>query len=204
MIRNRNLRTALALLLCLLVLAGCTAKPIPVIEPTAEPTASPTVTASADIPSPSPTVAPPIEGLLLVTSLLVDSVEKISTETRADGTYYEQVLVDALVSVVFERVTRVESDEQAVTKQIASLNNVAITDVSIEQDTKVSSQLSYPTWRISYITGENEDTRQNVDLYIQTDGWDFRFHTSTPIDAYEDYKESIETWIESLDLTDSN
>ena len=39
---------------------------------------------------------------------------------------------------------------------------------------------SYPAFGAEYVAGDNEDTRNCIDILIHTDGWDFRFHTSTP------------------------
>jgi len=137
-------------------------------------------------------------GLTLVVPVLTDNVETVDSRFNDDGTYREELLFDGMVGIVTERVSGVEYSEDAVIAQISGLDGEDISNVSIEQDDAVSEQLSYPAWLVTYETGENEDTRQNVDVYIQTDGWDFRFHTSTPIDAFADYSENIEYWIESL------
>jgi len=57
---------------------------------------------------------------------------------------------------------------------------------------------AYPC--ITYTTGSNEDTLANVDIYVQTGGMDYRFHTFTPVDALDTYNDIIEAWIDSLSL----
>lgn len=147
--------------------------------------------------------APATNGLLLVIPILTKNTELIGNVSQENGTYREELLYDGMVSIVAERLLLIEFSKEAIVKQIESLNTVAVKDVKIEQDATISARLSYPAWRITYTTGSNEDTRTNLDFYIQTDAWDYRFHTSTPVDSFAEYSESIESWIESINLTES-
>lgn len=147
--------------------------------------------------------APSLAGPVLVVPVLKADLETISNDIRQDGTYREESLFQSMVSIVCERCTSVEFSEDAIVEQIVNLTEVDLSEVTIEQDTPTSNRLSFPAWRLTYTTGANEDTRKNVDIYIQTDGWDYRFHTSTPIDAFADYSDFIEAWIESLELFDA-
>lgn len=204
---------AAIMLLCALILVGCSASPQATQQASAtpQPTATPAVVETpAATASPSPTetqsaaaetTAPAIKGLVLTVPVLVKNVDTISSVVNADGTYREELLYDGMVSIVDESLAGVESTKEAISKQITSLNDVEVSDMTVAQDATISTKLSYPAWRITYTTGANEDTRANVDIYIQTDSGDFRFHTSTPVDAYDEYKESIESWIESFGLS---
>ncbi len=138
------------------------------------------------------------ENLVLIAPNLVDLVELISSDSYEDGTYREELLFDSMISIVTERLAGVDYTEEAVASQIEYLNIDGLADLYIEQDSALSEQLTYPAWRVTYATGTNEDARNNLDIYIQTEGWDFRFHTATPADAYADYSDIIESWIESL------
>ncbi len=140
-------------------------------------------------------------GVLTLEALaLTVKLKEVSSVFRKDGTYRKELLYDGTVSIVLEGVERVDSDEHSITAHILALGDSAVVPVEIKKDTAVSTLLTYPAWRATYTTGANEDTRTNVDLYIQTDSMDYRFHTSTPADDFADYSERIESWIASLAL----
>ncbi len=202
MTKPTQMMAGVLMLCCALILAGCMASPQPTTPAaTPEKTIDASPTTEVQTPAPSDTDEG-IKGLVLIVPVLTDNVETVKNTKNEDGSYQEELLFDAMVSVVTERVARIEYSDEAIAKQINKLNGMDASDIIIKKDDAVSTKLSYPAWRITYTTGANEDTRKNVDIYIQTDDWDFRLHTSTPIDSVDDYSENIETWIESLDLFD--
>ena len=196
----------LASLACILLLAsGCLPAAQPAVNPastaTEAPGATPAPTAAAETPSPAPEVTPAENpGLILAVPVLTKNVITVGIDNREDGTYREELLFDTLVNIVIERVKRAEANEQAIAKQIDSLNGIAAKGIVIAKDDAVSAKVTYPAWRITYETGENEDTRSNLDIYIQTDDWDFRFHTAVHVDSV-DFKYAIAEWIEAIELT---
>lgn len=191
--KRHALILTIALLCLALILAGCTTAPQPTVQAaTAAPTTEATPAATEE----------GIKGLVLVIPVLKDNVETVSNTDNEDGTYREELLFDGMVTVVTERVARIDYSEEAIAKQINKLNGVDASDLVVKKDDAISTKLSYPAWRITYTTGANEDTRSNVDIYIQTDEWDFRLHTSIPSDSFDDYLDNIEAWIEAIDLFD--
>jgi hypothetical protein len=72
-------------------------------------------------------------------------------------------------------------------------------------DAKAISQqpvASYPAERLTFTNGENEDTRQGVLVAFSTDSGSFAFVAEISADSYDDYKDTVEAWISSLDLID--
>ena len=185
--RKRWPSSAAALVLCFFLLAGCRSAQV-----TAEATPSPTV---GDILAPS--------NLTLSVPALEGMADKILEKSNPDGTSQKILLYDATVGITISRVIPVGFSEDAVFAQMVDTGSTNVSDLVIAQDDAVSAALTYPAWRVTYLTGENEDTRQNTDIYIQTDAWDFYFHTDVPIDNAKDYSAVIESWIASFTLTDA-
>ncbi|HPR90601.1 MAG TPA: hypothetical protein PLD93_04095, partial [Synergistaceae bacterium] len=57
---------------------------------------------------------------------------------------------------------------------------------------------SYPVAGAEFTTGENEDTRKVVDLFLFTDSWLFRIHVSVTADSFEEYEDQVKEWLSSL------
>lgn len=133
---------------------------------------------------------------------LPDGVELIEEVKGENGISHTRWLYDSMVLIESTSVECTEANVEDIATQIEKLNGNDTSDFYAAIDDTMSQKFTYPVWRISYYTGSNEDTRTNVDIYIQTDSMDYWFHTSTPSDFYEDYEESIETWIASLAFAD--
>lgn len=160
---------------------------------------------SSEPPSTSASPAAPEDTAALLTLEvpgLSDGAELINETNEDDGTSRTEWLYDSSVTIVSARVQCIEADAQSLETQIMDLGGMDTSKFDASIDDNLSQKFSYPVWRIRYTTGSNEDTRTNEDIYIQTDRMDYWFHTSTPSDFYEDYRETIETWIISLVFSD--
>jgi hypothetical protein len=144
-----------------------------------------------------------IPGLTLDSPKVSDKLETVSSVVRKDGGYRVEAMYDSVIQIIDERVKRTQANAESIAAQIDQLNAVPATDVKVTQDAALTKLLSYPAWRATYTTGANEDTRTNMDIYVQTDDMDFRFHTSTPSESYIEYKKTIESWIQALEFTQS-
>jgi hypothetical protein len=187
MTRKQLISAILALIVCFVMISGCH-----------------TVSSPAEV-TPSPIDGSALEKTDLTLSIpaLEGTADLILEKSNPDGTRQQILLYDAVVGITISRLDSVGYSEDAVSAQITDTGNTAINNLAIVPDDTVSAQLTYPAWRISYTTGENEDTCQNTDIYIQTDAWDFYFHTSVPVDYAEDYSAIIESWIASFNLIES-
>ena len=146
-----------------------------------------------------------ITGLVLaVPALPEDKLETIGSATNSDDTYRIEAIYDGIVHIYDERVLKTDSDAASIAAKITSLNAVESTGIKVKKDSALSKKFTYPVWRVTYTTGANEDTRTNLDIYIQTDGMDYRFHTDTPSEGYNEYEAQIETWIQSLSLQEQS
>ncbi|MDR1765516.1 MAG: hypothetical protein LBR77_05415 [Lachnospiraceae bacterium] len=94
---------------------------------------------------------------------------------------------------------------EEVAKLVPQWNSgTTVSDIDVQPDEALGAKFTFPVWRVGYTTGENEDTDANVDIYIQTDTGDYRFHASVDGEAYDgflddyDYKAEIERCIQSL------
>jgi len=135
---------------------------------------------------------------------LDETVDIISYEINPVGTYRREMLFDAMVGVTVARLEGISCNEEDIIARIINMSSTDIRDIVIIEDPSLTARLTYPAWRIAYTTGENEDTRQNTDIYVLTDEWNFYFHTAVPTDFAEEYNPIIESWIVSIGLTDAD
>ena len=86
-------------------------------------------------------------------------------------------------------------------------------DIREDELLEASPVAAYPTERIRFITGSEEDTSVIDAVMIRTDEFYFAFWADTQIDIYYGYRdqfqegevpELIDQWVESLDLFDSD
>ncbi|MGE4353666.1 MAG: hypothetical protein AB7D36_06245 [Oscillospiraceae bacterium] len=186
---------AVLLAAMLLLSAGCGSSPVA----SPSPTATDEVTASS-LPETNAEGAGNM--LMLKAPGIPSDAERISETDGDDGTCRTEWLYDGAVTIALARVPCAESDEESIAVQIGTLTGMDTADFTAAVDENLSQEFSYPVWRITYTTGENEDTHRNVDVYIQTDDMDYWFHTATPADFYTDYEPAIGVWISSLVLSD--
>ena len=132
--------------------------------------------------------------------ILNGRAEIVDDYVDQSGTYRHELEWGKVVAIVMQRLPRVANKQNAVVEQVGNQNESDMKDVVIKQDSKVTAALSYPAWRLTYTTGVDKYVRKNVDIYIQTDNWDFRFGVSIPTASYNEYAATIEDWIAALTL----
>lgn len=116
-----------------------------------------------------------------------------------DGVRSDTYIYDDAVGVAIERL--LPADSELSTQEVAAFltaewENIEQSEIQTEED----DSLSYPGCRLFYKTGSNEDTKWNMDLYIQTDAWDYRVHVIIPIDMEEEYAEEVIRWFYAADI----
>lgn len=153
-------------------------------------------TAPENLPDLDGTVNP--RGLVLVMGVRPErGIKMIRAAGTENGTYLIEEIYDGTIAFSNERRKGVTHSQDAIENEARSFAPDA-RDMTIAEDKKMSKQLSYPSWKLTYITGNNEDTRKNVDYYIQTDEFDFRIHTSIAIDQFNRNKMHLDAWFENL------
>lgn len=103
----------------------------------------------------------------------------------------QEYMLDGLVYFKTDQTEVAQYGEDAVVASIEGMEGAPIRLISVEQWSELSEALTYPCWRVAYEKGEAEDTAHCVDLYVQTDAADYRLHTSTPIDYWEQYQDEV-------------
>ena len=208
----------IALLLCVFLagalLGGCSQKvqpvstagtPAPTQETAAGPEPSPTAT-SQPAPSELPEEKPDQEEGALIPTLefatLPEGMEQVDTYENEGGEYGSAYLAEnGLVYFAMYTLRSAEYGEESITASIERMSEVdALEDYQIVQDEGLSEKLSYPVWRATYLTGENEDTSNHIDIYIQTDGWDLYFTSSIDADNNEEGAQVVEEMIAGMEI----
>ncbi|MGI6151812.1 MAG: hypothetical protein ACOYIR_07665 [Christensenellales bacterium] len=201
----------IAAILCATLLLGCSpANTPPVNTPVAEATPTPNNStpdwlddddddSEFDWPDDDDDYQYYIEGPVLIIKMSEGFIDNYEYQLYDDGTYFEEMYYDAMVYITTERLLPSEYGQELETMAMYAgifEEELFLTEIELPQ------LPSYPAFGVEYLVGANEDTRYCVDILIHTDGWDFRFHTSTPYDYLEDYWGTIESWIDSLDIFD--
>ncbi len=153
-----------------------------------------------EIPEINGTLEP--KGLVLEMGVRPDKhVEMHHRSVTLHGPYLIQEMYDGLVAFSTERFKKLDDTPEA---REAAVKVWADNprDIVIEKDDAMSARMQHPVWKITYMTGRNEDSTRHQDYYIQTENFDYRFHTGVGADWYEDNKPTIDKWIENLRLVE--
>lgn len=128
-----------------------------------------------------------------------DQVEAIDAEMYSDIEYSEYYAYDG-GNVIFS-YERYEPFADA--DNVADSMYAGIEGVNVVKDEELTAKFSYPTYRAEYVTGENEDTAQCIDVISMLDDCVLCFHVETSADMYEEYQQVIEGWIATLEIVDA-
>ena len=135
-----------------------------------------------------------------------DQAELVDYEEYSDVSYVQTYMYDGgMVTYSFERYAPCE-DSGDVNLFLAADVYASKTDaeLTITEDDDLTARLSYPTYRVEYVTGSNEDTCQNMDVAAMLDDCTLIFHVSAGADNYEEYQSVIEGWIDALEIVDAD
>jgi hypothetical protein len=142
-----------------------------------------------------------VKGLWIEVPHLPEDAEAVDFQMNDEGVAAFTRIIDGGVAAL--AVERLKPDEigfspEAAAEFVAETEGIDAGDVTAEALDDLAEKYTYPVIGAGYTTGENEDTRQNVDIYIFTDQWVFRLHTSIAIDYAEEYMEKVEDWFSNL------
>ncbi|MCR4787679.1 MAG: hypothetical protein K5888_03745 [Lachnospiraceae bacterium] len=124
-----------------------------------------------------------------------------------DGTYmYEDMTEDGLTVIsnmsFAETVGDGQKPEDYVTDFIDILEDGEATVTEVKADETLSAALTYPTYRVYWETGSNEDSRQSVGVIVLTDFFVYYYSYGCPLDFYEENADFYESELDSLELID--
>ena len=135
-------------------------------------------------------------------------------DSLSDVSYMRSV--DGLLFFEIRRQTIEESELQS-PDDVPSLVEMWITNDEIDEDAikahmedaridtnagEFAEIYTYPCAVAEYMTGQNEDTRKNMTLFLFTDVYCFVVEASVGADWVEDYEERIMGWFKGLELVD--
>ena len=120
----------------------------------------------------------------------------LSQEDPQAGTYRQTLEFDEVVTLTTERLVGVDHTETAVKQALSDLSGGA--QIHLSYSTSLSERLGRPVYRATYATEQGGATLDNTDVYIQTDGYDYRLHISVPSNVAQSY--NVDGWVDSVDL----
>jgi hypothetical protein len=142
-----------------------------------------------------------VKGLWIEVPHLPKDTEAVGFQMNDEGVAaFTRIVGGGAAAIVVERLKPddIDFDPEAVAEFVAEAENIDAEKVTAEALDDLTEKYTYPVIGAGYITGGNEDTRRNIDVYIFTDQWVFRLHTSIAIDYAEEYMEKVEDWLSNL------
>lgn len=145
------------------------------------------------------------KGLTLTISTLPnEKLEQVGVTGTVHGPYSNRMMYDSMVFIQVERLNKAKEGNAGIEAAIREIHaDLQLRELTIEK-TDIAQNISAPVYKITYITGQNEDTKTNLDYYIVGDKFDFRLHTSCGADFVDDYKEMIDKLGTGMLLQENN
>ena len=123
---------------------------------------------------------------------------------------YKRTLDDSAVEFTIERFV---NDDQRVSlenierrfKSSLEENDISTDSAEFERDDgELVEIFSYPCATMTYKTGENEDARMNLAIFIFADEYYFTVTISLAVNAAEDYGNRVMSWIKGMKFVNSD
>ncbi len=132
---------------------------------------------------------------------LVENIARDRYECEPDGNYVSEYFFDGVHLIgVYRSPANHHFDEDSIARDVRSKWKGEPYNILVRKSDKESERLQHTAWEITYLTGHNEDTTQHYDVFIPTDTFDYRFHTSVPIDYAESYANDTRRWLENVEF----
>ena len=133
-------------------------------------------------------------------------LEKVNNE---DGSYYYKDMTEDSLTVITNMSSRNSQRDGQDPDAYAENFVCALVDdtdsariISSKNDETVSESTTYPSYRVYWENGSNEDTRQNAGVVVLTDDFTYYYGYGCPIDFYEDNADFYESELDSIELID--
>ena len=147
--------------------------------------------------------------VLMGGALPFTNMQNLRAENHADGTYhYTDITEDGQLLVVNTAeqscfVPDVQELDDYLTACALSLSDAGTYELlSAEEHEEYSKNLSYPVYIVTYIAGENEDTREWTVFVMDTDICTYLYGFCAPPDAAADMGETYQNIFSQLYLSD--
>jgi len=146
-----------------------------------------------------------VEGLWIEVPNFPAEAEVVDFQMNDEGVAsFTRILDAGVVALVVERLPVTNTEGEQVTpetlgKLVAEFEGIEEEKIEITPSLDDFAKLySYPVAGAEFTTGENEDTRKVIDLFLFTDSWLFRIHVSVTADSFEEYEDQVKEWLSSL------
>jgi hypothetical protein len=133
----------------------------------------------------------------------------LTKENNEDGSYYYKDMTEDALTVITNMSSRNSQRDGQDPDAYAENFVCAVVDdtdsakiISSKNDETVSGSTTYPSYRVYWESGSNEDTRQNAGVVVLTDNFTYYYGYGCPIDFYEDNVELYESELDSVKLID--
>ena len=150
----------------------------------------------------------PINELALVGPSYTGLTE-LYTVDNEDGTYIYQDMTEDGLTVITNMCSHNSQRDGQDPDAYAENYVCAVVDgedsasiISSKSDETVSETTTYPSYRVYWETGSNEDSRQNVGVVVLTEYFTFYYGYGCPIDYYEENADFYESELDSVELID--
>jgi hypothetical protein len=132
---------------------------------------------------------------LVLTADIPEDAEIIGVGMTENGDYTQRYLVSGTAEVTMLRRA------EALSAQDLLMELYPDAQVAFEEE--AAPVASYPTARLNFTDGENEDARFGSLILISTDTATFAFIATAPLDQWDgDYSETVQIWIDSLGIVE--
>ncbi len=209
---KRNIKTTAVIFCCALAfstLCGCGKVPEPV---SSEPTAEETDEGKGDLiedDGVDETDEESVINYLAIKGPSYTGLTNLTKENNEDGSYYYQDMTEDALTVITNMSYRNSQRDGQDPDAYAENFVCAVVDdtdsakiISSRNDETVSESTTYPSYRVYWESGSNEDTRQNAGVVVLTDNFTYYYGYGCPIDFYEDNVDFYESELDSVELID--
>ena len=146
-----------------------------------------------------------VKGLWLVTSNFPNDAKVRNFSMANDGVVsYTRTIKKDLIALTMERLRSLDEQndtnpmdnvpEFIATKEGVKVENIAL----VSPHEALSNTYTYPVILAEYISGNDENALNHLDMFMFTDEWIFRYHVTAHSQYKGDYKSMAMDWFGNL------
>lgn len=151
----------------------------------------------------------PVTNTLAIMGASYTGLTELYRLDNEDGTYIYQDMTEDGLTVITNMCSRNSQRDGQDPDAYAENFVCAVVDdtgsakiTNSKADDTVSSSTSYPSYRVYWESGANEDSRQNVGTVVLTDSFTFYYGYGCPVDSYEENSDFYESELDNIKLID--
>ncbi|MFA9379247.1 MAG: hypothetical protein ACERKZ_21250 [Lachnotalea sp.] len=138
---------------------------------------------------------------VLMGGAIFTGMEPLITENYEDGGYYySEMTEDGMTVIINSAQTNAMGIDETIDDYIIecayALGNDVVLEPEITLDEEYSAKLTYPVYRVSWLTGQNEDTKRWEMFLFMTDSHTYTYVFNSGVDNAE---EMLDIWLETFE-----